>query len=833
MIAQPNVCWLLDELAATNRDFVGGKTVSLARMRQAGLPVPDAFCIPTSVYRQYAGQPLAEVSDFVAAVAVAYASLGGGPVAVRSSAVAEDGDAASFAGQQQSFLGVEGASAVVAAIDACWQSLFSDRAQAYRHRQATGDAVPAMAVIVQRMIPADVAGVMFTRDPFQSREPLLRIESAWGVGEAVVSGKVTPDCLVIHRETGSIHDQRAGGQQVAWSAEGFRPLPAERRGQFSLTESQIQRLIQLAAQLESLFGDACDIEWAFQGDQLWLLQSRPITTIPRVELRELRQREIQRVTQLAEPTGTVWARIELTEVLLEPTEMSWDVAQRLMGANGGLGMMNRDFGGRPDPNLGGTSAYDRIGGRVYCNLSRLPRLQFTHPPLVYPLARYARNPAEALDPKPIFAPFRDGWRSWLRLPGQLRQLRRSQIRLEQEMLSFERRFRDEVLLVFRESMLLSAYQSLEDWSDAVWLARFETLVKQVCVDFARESLKATVLAQKCLQDLDAVLARQIDDPDARSQLFGELIQAAHPEPGANLARAMTLLLAGSLSVDQFLTQFGHRGPSEMELSTPRWSEQPEAIEALVSALPRSESHEAIAESDELPEWTPPAEIVRLKLEEPARRLIQMIALRELGKHELMRGYAEIRRFLLEWDRRHRLNGLTFHLTMSELASVAKSAELRWQARIRRVEREAWLRMPMPPVVFSTRLDEIGRSDEWASDSGDARSEDRLIGIRISPGVAEGIAWVRREPSLDGMPDGPFVLVCPSTDPAWVPLFAKAVAVVLESGGVLSHGAIVAREFGIPAVGGLPDITSKLTSGTMLRVDGDRGVVHVLQRSAPT
>ena len=202
------------------------------------------------------------------------------------------------------------------------------------------------------------------------------------------------------------------------------------------------------------------------------------------------------------------------------------------------------------------------------------------------------------------------------------------------------------------------------------------------------------------------------------------------------------------------------------------------------------------------------------------RLRTYLGLREAGKHYLLLGYAVIRRALVELDRRFGLNGGIFFLTPADLPDLIAGKDLSTKIAAARKLRQTQLSLEVPPVLFSDDLDAIGRPLP------EPPGGDKLEGVPLSAGVAEGPALVLTEPTA-APPEGGYVLVCPSTDPAWVPLFVHAKALVMETGGVLSHGAIVAREFGLPAVAGLPGATHRLKTGQVLRVDGGRGTVTVV------
>jgi pyruvate,water dikinase len=264
----------------------------------------------------------------------------------------------------------------------------------------------------------------------------------------------------------------------------------------------------------------------------------------------------------------------------------------------------------------------------------------------------------------------------------------------------------------------------------------------------------------------------------------------------------------------------------MELAQPRWADDPAALDQLVARgggghAPRVESTDWAAAWARIAQEAKLSDGQRKKLDGEIQALHTYLGLRETGKHYLMKGYALIRRILVELDRRHSLNGGVFYLSPEELPRLAAGEDFSAVIAERRRRRSLALALEVPQVLFSDDLGAIGRPAEIAG-------ADTLRGVPLSAGVAEGPALVLSEPSQAAAPAEPYILVCPSTDPAWVPLFVNARGLVMETGGVLSHGAIVAREFGLPAVAGLSDIHRRLRSGQRLRVDGGSGVVTVLQ-----
>lgn len=790
---------------------VGGKAASLARMIAVGLPVPAGFVVTTDAYaRLHEAGPRSD-PDLAQAVADAYCQLGGGPVAVRSSATAEDGAEASFAGQQETYLGIDGVDAVLDAIAACWRSLHTERAVAYRRQRGIADDTLAMAVVVQVLVPADVAGVMFTCDPQDPSGRLLAVEAAWGLGEAVVSGRVTPDRFRIDRDTGVVVERHAGRKAVRVTAAGEEPVPPGEQDVFCLSDTELSRLVELGRRVEAVYADARDVEWAWAGGTLHLLQARPITATTAAEREAVRAEVITDLRSKADSRGTVWVRYNLSEVLPEPTPMTWAVISRLLAADGGFGAMNRDLGASPDPSLGSDSAFDLVSGRPMCNLSRLPRMQFARPPFEYPFADYKADPRKALDPRPIANPWRDGWRALLRLPGVILRMSRMASTTRVQAAKFADVFTKQIAPMFAADARTALERDWAALAPPALVAEFRTWVDRTLVQFARDSLKPTVFADLSWQTLVSLLTPKLGAEQAASAV-GKIALGAKPPSGCDLAEGIQQLVAGPWERTAFLAQFGHRGRNEMELAQPRWSEDP-------NALPRRAEHAHVRPPVDLEDST----LLPLDANAQvwAQRLRTYLGLREAAKHYLLLGYAVIRRVLVELDTRYRLQGGIFYLLPHELDELITGRDMSTRIATRKRRRILELGLEVPAVLFADDLDVIGRPVPPPIGA------DVLHGVPLSAGTAEGAALVLTEPIAD-VPDEPFVLVCPSTDPAWVPLFARACGLVMETGGVLSHGAIVAREFGLPAVAGLPDATRQFRSGQHIRVDGGRGTVVVIE-----
>jgi pyruvate,water dikinase len=721
----------------------------------------------------------------------------------------EDGAGASFAGQYETFLGVVGVPGVLDAIARCWASLESERVTAYRRRQGVAESNLAMAVVVQRLVPAEVSGVLFTRDPCDPEGHAMLVEASEGPGDSVVAGRVMPAQYRLDRNSGAVRDRHDSR--------------TERLGGPWLKDECLAELAKLGRRLEEVFGGPCDVEWAWANGRFWLLQARPITAGSAADRELLRRGEIATLTALAAPGGTVWSRCNLAEVLPEPTPMTWAIVRRLVSGRGGLGRMYRDLGFEPDAGLDDEGCYDLICGRPYCNLFREPGMYAQGLPLVHSFASLKSSPQNALAPRAVLDPAGAGWKFWVRLPFFLARSVRTKLRLRQAMRTVADELRRNRFPAFARLTAQEAARDLTPVATPTLLCNLNCWIERTVCDFACAGLKPTVLATVAMHNLEHALVGRLG-PQRTGAALGELAQGVGSDAEADLPKAIRDLSAGRIALPQFLEGFGHRGSQEMELAEPRWGEDATDLQRLVQlagALANErfrtrdwETWKRIADEAALPQRR------RAKLEEQIRVLRTYLCLRETAKHYFLKGYALIRRMLLELDRRYCLGGAIFYLAPEELTRLAAGEDLSMVIVRRRRQRAMALSIEVPPVLFSDDLDAIGRSVVVAGIAS-------FQGISLSGGVAEGPAFILHRPRATNIPPERYILVCPSTDPGWVPLFLQARGLIMEMGGVLSHGAIVAREFGLPAVGALPGILASLQTGQRLRVDGTRGTVTIL------
>src|SRR6185295_494877 len=329
-----------------------------------------------------------------------YEQMGRGAVAVRSSATAEDLAAASMAGQCETFLNIRGEDELIEAVRNCWASLHTERIHAYLREHGIEHSLVAMAVVVQRLAPADVAGVLFTADPSGGGRKEMLIDANWGLGETVVGGQVQPDVLRLDASTGRVLSASIADKTVYLSAvDGEKPVEEPRRKQPCLNSRDVYSLWRLGKQAEEYFATPQDIEWAICEGKLYLLQSRPITTQREIEARleviSLTRGHLR--NEIAAKRGP-WALHNLAETLPHPTALTWSVIKPFMSGSGGFGSMYRRAGFQPSPAIEREGFLERIAGRVYMDVTRSPEMFCQDFPFAYDLQRLLTDPEASQKP---------------------------------------------------------------------------------------------------------------------------------------------------------------------------------------------------------------------------------------------------------------------------------------------------------------------------------------------------------------------------------------------------------------------------------------------------
>ncbi|SDL07001.1 pyruvate, water dikinase [Arthrobacter sp. ov407] len=881
----------LGELGSAPVPLVGGKALNLGKLTAAGFPVPRGFCLTTVAYRKAApaaldalasGLDVAESeggsadldlgelarqaremivtapipADVDAAVRTAYAALGSRDmVAVRSSATAEDLPFASFAGQQDSFLNISGADAVVESVRRCWASLWTERAVAYRAANGINHREAGLAVVVQDLITATSAGVLFTANPVTGTRTETVINASAGPGHLVASGSVNPDHFVVETATGRILMRSPG----AATAGRHR----------SLTDARIRELTALGDTVQQLFGAPQDMEWVVDAaGKIWVTQSRPITTLyPLPD------------PAAAEPLGTESGPSAETRVYL--------CGSLLQGLTRPLTPMGLSVLGSMR-NRKGPWLYVNPGLRMYVDLTSLIRNKYGRRYLLrmLPLAdgrtgavipallddprfgvrerppRRAR-PAEPGAPAPrtpgtggSAARTADSMANLALMVRLIPPMLRAAVRPGAELRrAFDYGNRLEAELVLPEpattfGRLDHAQRILENTVDGLIQATLPgPSVGYLMLAGARRLLRG--IAEP--RELEAVLRGLPNNVTTEMDLelwqlavtiganaaSREVFEAHGPRELAATYAAGALPAVAQTGLHGFLNRYGHRAVAEIDLGMPRWSEKPDHIFGMISnylhvedpeqapdrQFARAEEH-AEARIRSLVERTGARSRLRARqVEFCLRRTRQLSGLRELPKFYIILALAEMRRQLKEVGAELARSGSiavaedVYFLEFDEVRVGLRGADLKGLVADRRRLYDVELRRRRIPRLLLS-----DGTDVEAAVMAKSPASDALTGTPASAGTATGTVRVILDPVGAHLEPGE-ILVAPSTDPGWTPLFMTAGALVMEMGGVISHGAVVAREYGIPAVVGVPDATTRLRTGQRVTVDGSAGTVR--------
>jgi len=887
---ESNLIFGFDVVAQATLDAAGGKGANLSRLACAGFAVPRGFIIATDAYRAYVTandlQPaidaalkrvtaddagsLERASDEIRAAFSAgkvprelasalrseYADYSGSPVAVRSSATTEDLPEFSFAGQQDTYLNVTGDEHLLTAVVDCWSSLWTARAIGYRLRNGISHADMALAVVVQEMVPSDVSGVLFTANPLTGHLGETVIDAAFGLGEALVAGRVEPDHIVVDSGSGQITLQTIGAKRIATRARpggGVEDIPELSPARPALTDEQVKRLVEVGRRIQREYGAPQDIEWALADGRLHILQSRPITSlfpVPKVSfdplLVWLAFGSVQGLMGPMTPLGRDIARhiivgagslfgmavrIEDVDLFVEAGERVWvkisDFVRNPVGARLYAGLF-----GYVEPSVGRIlqtlDADPRLGkgaGRLRFRTAR--RLARFFLPIVLAALRTAREPEQA----------RARFESAI-------EARISAMRVAPGADRFER-LANAVSFLLSEDGVIYALpfalpRFLPIFAPSMAALRLLTRLSEdeaLALEVTR-SLPGNVTTQ-----MDLALwrtSRAIVADDGSASLFREL------DASALAARYLSgaLPAAAQTAVAQFMDRYGMRGVGEIDFGQPRWRENPapvmHTLQSYLQIDPAAAPDTQFARGeqaarDAIEKLAAKARAERggrLKekaVRSAARRVRALMGARESPKFFAIRAMGKAREALLEAGREFTAAGtidrpddLCF-LKLAELQALSRTEARDWKSLIagRRAAYERELRRRQVPRVLASD----GRAF-YEGVGGGTDSSSVITGSPVSPGVVEGIVHVVLDPRETRLAPGE-ILVCPGTDPAWTPLFMAAGGLVTEVGGMMTHGSVVAREYGIPAVVGVDRATERLATGQRIRLDGTTGRITLM------
>jgi pyruvate,water dikinase len=885
----------LDTLDRTSLPAVGGKAANLGELIQAGFAVPTGFCITTVAYARMSARAglatylsgLEVVSrqestrqielatairtalcqtplppEVVEAITSAYQTLSPGkpiPVSVRSSSTAEDLPEASFAGQQETFLNVIGSEAVLTAVQRCFASLWTDRATQYRASLGIAPRNVRLAVVVQRMVEAEVAGVLFTANPLTGKRRQAVIDANPGLGEAVVSGATNPDHFVVQTTTGEIVERRLGDKQVliqAAAGGGIQKIEAGASPTSAcLSDDQIRALAALGARVEALYGTPQDIEWAIDpSGQVFLLQARPITTLF----------PLPAEAPSTDESLSVYLAFGVQQGTYRPfTPMGLSTLRLL--ASGFLTLIGSPL----RDSLAGPRFVTEAASRPFFEVTAALRSPFGRRFLLEAMREaevHAASSFERLVTDPRLSlhttPRRTFGRALVlllartRLPWYLLQAFLVPTAANRRVQRFVEQLRNDhrvnasadgaTHLAAAEHLLLHCLR-LAFHVSPVMLAGMQSfaLARRMLGELASESECQIVLGGSPTNpttQMNLALWRLSQEmlADATSRQLLQSMPAAGLAQDYQQGRLPAPLQQGLAS---FLQEYGHQGVCELDLGVPRWSEDPTyVLDLLTGYLEMEESAHA-----------PDLQLQRAGRE--AHAMIATLAQRARQKHRLrwrlvrlclqhahaLAGFREMTRFVaglflaqareLLWPvgeelaRAGRLTQAadTFFLTFPEAHAALAGADLRERVSARRASFARELgRRHVPLVLLSDGTEPTAPLQNTQSA---VQAEGTLQGTPASPGTVTAPARVILDPHDAHLSPGE-ILVAPSTDPGWTPLFLKASGLVMEVGGAMAHGAIVAREYGIPAVVGVAGATGRIATSSRVTVDGTAGTVVI-------
>ncbi|WP_435187827.1 rifamycin-inactivating phosphotransferase [Streptomyces sp. bgisy126] len=861
--------WDLQETDETRIGLVGGKGAHLGALsRLDGVRVPAGFCVTTEAFRRAvertpaldglfdrlslldpedrddrdavravcaeirgAVEAAAVPDDVAEAVTGALARFGAHDAyAVRSSATAEDLPTASFAGQQDSCLNVVGAEEVLRHVGRCWASLFTERAVVYRHRNGIDHRTVRMAVVVQRMAFPRAAGVLFTADPVTGDRRTATVDAGLGLGEALVSGLVNPDVF-------TVRDDRVVAATIAAKRHALHPLPgggtrevavdAEERERPALTHEQVVRLVRLGRRIEERFGRPQDIEWCLVDDDFVIVQSRPITTLFPVPEAGDGENHVyvsvghqQMMTDAMKPLGySMWQLTAMVPMHEAGGRLFVDVTRRLASPASRAGLL--EVVGKGDPLIRDAleTVLDRDGF--------VPSL-----PDAGPGAPAAGGAPASVETDPAI------------VTGLIERSRASVAALERDIRTKSGpELFDFLLEAFEEHKRVLgdplSFQVLTAGMEATWWLNdklFEWLGEKNAADALTLSAPDNITSEMGLALLDVADAIR-PHPEVVAFLEGAgddgFLDELPKLPGGAGARD---------ALEAYLDRYGMRCVGEIDITRPRWRERPTAlVPAILDNVgnfgpgaaerrfekglreARRKERDVLTRLRALPDGERKADETKRMID----RVRTFAGYREYPKYGIVSRYAVYKRALMEEAGRLVRAGVlaaaedVFHLTFQEFHEAVRTGRVdEGLVRLREEEHRAHRALTPPRVLTSDgeTLDGSYRRDDVPDGA--------LAGLPVSAGTVEGRARVVLDMEEADLEAGD-ILVTAFTDPSWSPVFVGIAGLVTEVGGLMTHGAVIAREYGLPAVVGVAGATRLIEDGRRIRVHGTDGYVELL------
>ncbi|ANZ14277.1 pyruvate, water dikinase [Streptomyces noursei ATCC 11455] len=861
----------LREVDEKQTAVVGGKGAHLGELSQIeGIRVPGGFCVTTDAFRRILAQApsiddrldqlsrvnpddreairtlsarirrtieaIAVPDDIAAAITRVLAQLGEQTAcAVRSSATAEDLPTASFAGQHDTYLNVVGPTSVLRHVSRCWASLFTERAVTYRQRNGIDHRTVHMAVVVQQMVSPHAAGILFTADPVTGNRKVATVDAGFGLGEALVSGLVNPDVFTVRQgevvakaiaaKQRAVHALPAGGtQEVA--------IDPQRQEQPALTDAQVVRLVQLGRRIEAHFGRPQDIEWCLVDDGFQIVQSRPITTLFPIPEAGDQENHVyvsvghqQMMTDPMKPLGlSMWQLTAMVPMHEAGGRLFVDATRRLASPAGRAALL--DVMGRGDPLV--RDALETVLGHEDF-VPSLPDAPPGRPRSGRPQASGASTPI-ATDPAIV--------------SGLIERSRESVAALERDIRTKTGpALFDFLLVAFEEHKRILSdplnLQAIMAGMEATWWLNDklqEWLGEKNVADTLTLSAPDNITSEMGLALLDVA-----DVIRARPEVVA-FLQGVEDEGFLDRLAELAGGAEARAAIEGYLDRYGMRCVGEIDITRPRWRECPTTLVPVIldnvrnfepgAAERRFEQGRQKAQKKEqdvlsrlraLPDGDQKADETKRMID----RVRTFIGYREYPKYGIISRYFVYKQALLkEAERLVQADVLPerddiFYLTFQELHDVVRSNQVDDQLIQQRKDAFRSYHALTPPRVLTS--DGEALTGAYRRDDVPAGA---LIGLPVSVGTVEGRARVILDMAQADLEAGD-ILVTTFTDPSWSPLFVGIAGLVTEVGGLMTHGAVIAREYGLPAVVGVEQATRLIRDGQRIRVHGTDGYVEIL------